>query len=43
MLGVFSPLTASVDTTQAQVISLSFNVANTDQAKGGEFIVELMQ
>jgi hypothetical protein len=39
----FSPLSAAVDTTQAQVISLSFNVASTDQAKGGEFFIELLE
>jgi hypothetical protein len=43
MTNTFSPLAAAVDTTQAQAISLSFNVANTDQAKGGEFMAELMQ
>ena len=39
----FSPLAGSENTANSVALNFTFNVANTDQVTGGEFIVELVQ
>ncbi len=43
LYNAFAPITSSVDTTADVTIKLTFNAANTDQVRGGEFLVELIQ
>ncbi len=43
LYNAFAPLTSSVDTTADVTIKLTFNAADTDQVRGGEFLVELIQ
>jgi hypothetical protein len=39
----FTPLTSAITTSSSVVIKFTFNVANTDQVTGGQFITELIQ